>query len=211
VPIPALSSSGTLPPFSGSAATDHAGVSPYKTTMRDIAERFCATKERVDLFRNWIRHRKALVALGFTGAQWVAGSFFEDIETIRGRPPGDIDMVYLVHPPTFTIPVDQLNFLRTNHGLLDRALVKSNYHCDVFFLNVGFPMFKVRSQLTYLFGLFSHQRSTHLWKGMLEVPLNADDDDALAYLDSLLHPVGIADAASVTIIVPTTPQKSSST
>jgi hypothetical protein len=30
--------------------------------------------------------------------------------------------------------------------------------------------------------LFGHQRSSHLWKGMLRLPLQSDDVDALAHL-----------------------------
>lgn len=37
----------------------------------------------------------------------------------------------------------------------------------------------------YWFGLFSHQRETSLWKGMIKVPMQAqaDDDSALELLD----------------------------
>ena len=36
-------------------------------------------------------------------------------------------------------------------------------------------------QTKYWFGLFSHQRDTFLWKGMLEIPLTDDTDVAALF------------------------------
>ena len=35
----------------------------------------------------------------------------------------------------------------------------------------------------YWFGLFTHQRETFIWKGMLEISLQDDDESALELLD----------------------------
>jgi len=50
-------------------------------------------------------YRAALRDLGLNGVQWINGSFCEDVERTRGRPPGDIDLVSLiVRPPTAQSP-----------------------------------------------------------------------------------------------------------
>jgi hypothetical protein len=185
VAIPPLNPSGTLPPFTGASSGDP-GMSPYIATMREISGRFCTTQARADLFRDWVRYRKALVALGLTGFQWIDGSYCEDIERIRARGPADIDIVNLVvRPPALLAPAAWLPVYNANIHLFDRAQVKAAFRCDSFFVDVGFPAFAVHAQLTYYFGLFTHQRISHLWKGMLQVPLSADDDDALNFVDSL--------------------------
>jgi hypothetical protein len=97
--IPALTISGVLPPFIANPAV-RGGTSPYLTSMSELATRFCTTQPRADLFRGLVRLRKELIAFGFTqGAQWIDGSFCEDVERNRGRPPADIDIVTLTVPP----------------------------------------------------------------------------------------------------------------
>jgi hypothetical protein len=43
----------------------------------------------------------------------------------------------------------------------------------------------VANRIAYWFGLFSHQRTSNLWKGMVQIPLLADDEDALAVIDAM--------------------------
>lgn len=154
--------------------------------MREIAEKFCTTEARVDLLRSWVRHRKALAALGLSGHQWIDGSFCEDVERLRGRAPADIDVVSLiVRPPVLHGPAAWAAVVNANAPLFDRAQVKAAFHCDSFMVDIGFPAFAVYPQLLYYFGLFTHQRVTHLWKGLIQVPFPADDDAALAFVDTL--------------------------
>jgi hypothetical protein len=91
----------------------------------------------------------------------------------------------LVRPNALITPAAIQAVLAANPALFDRVQVKKNFLCDAFLVDVGFPAFAVHRQLTYFFGLFTHQRASHLWKGMLQVPLLADDDAALNFVDSL--------------------------
>jgi hypothetical protein len=51
------------------------------------------------------------------------------------------------------------------------------------------------TQTRYWYGLFSHRRGDALWKGMLQLPLESDDDAATALLDARLNP-GSEDAGA---------------
>jgi hypothetical protein len=156
--------------------------------MSEIAQRFCTSQIRVDLFRGLLAYRAELVALGFTGIQWIDGSFCEDCEQHRGKPPADIDLVNLVLAPWGLTPADIQALWNGRPELFQRNQVKARYHCDAFFLNTGLPAFAVHPQLTYWYGLFTHQRATYQWKGMLQVPLLSDDANALAHVNTLTFP-----------------------
>jgi len=39
---------------------------------------------------------------------------------------------------------------------------------------------------SYWYGLFSHQRETAVWKGMIELPLASDDEAAVKILEGVL-------------------------
>ena len=117
------------------------------------------------------------------GFQWIDGSFLEDCERNRGRPPNDVDLV------TFARRPDQYNqdakwrvFVEANDDLFNRKKVKETYRCDAFYVDLFLPPEAVVSRTRYWFGLFSHQRSSYLWKGLIEVPLVDDDDGARALL-----------------------------
>jgi len=57
---------------------------------------------------------------------------------------------------------------------------KANFRCDARFVDLRLGAYDVVSQARYWFGLFSHQRVTAIWKGMLEVDLLQNDVDANA-------------------------------
>lgn len=66
------------------------------------------------------------------------------------------------------------------------AEAKRLHNCDAYFVDMG----RVRPHLLvdhtrYWFGLFSHQRATALWKGMVQVPLISDDIQAQIMLQNL--------------------------
>jgi hypothetical protein len=155
--------------------------------MSDVAHALCTSQERVDLFEGLVRFRKDLVAAGLDdGVQWLDGSFCENVEALRGRSPGDIDLVTLFRrPPTFSTSADWAAFVTSNAALFDRGQVRANYRCDAFFLDAGISAHMVLPQITYWFGLFTHQRDTLTWKGMVVVPLQSDDIAALAYAHAL--------------------------
>lgn len=103
----------------------------------------------------------------------------EDCESNRGRPPRDVDIVTFARRPTQHQKQDEWDqFVAANQNVFSTRTVKAAHSCDAFYVDLYLPPELVVSRSRYWFGLFSHQRSTYLWKGMLEVPLV--DDDAAA-------------------------------
>lgn len=181
--IPGFNQSGVLPPFlPNSSPTVPADMSPYKATMLELAQRYGNTPERRVILTGLLDFRDAMRAAGFNnGFQWINGSFVEDCERIRNRPPDDIDVV------TFSRRLGGYNsdqwrlFVRTNPQLFNPGIVKLTYKCDAYFEDLDLPAEAIVSKSRYWFGLFSHQRDTSLWKGLLEIPL-VDNDIAARQL-----------------------------
>jgi hypothetical protein len=180
MPIPALEPSGVLPPYLGDA-TQSANMSPYATTLVEVAQRFCTTDSRKEIFRGLLEHRQRLNAIGFTdGIQWLSGSFLEDIETMDSRAPRDVDVVTFFHVPAGITTVGALQSLVTaNLPLFDHAQAKTTFKVDVQFVNLNNPPKVVVDHTRFWFGLFSHRR-TGLWKGLLQIPLAVGADDTAA-------------------------------
>lgn len=178
MPIPALELSGILPPYVGSA-TDRAAMSPYATTLVEIAQRFCLTEPRKEILRGLLQYRQGLRALGFAqGTQWLSGSFFEDIETLEQRAPQDVDVVTIVRRPPSRI--DQGLFqamIRANQGLFDHDAAKAAFKVDAYFIDLHSIPEHIVDLSRYWFGLFSHRRNG-LWKGLVRIPLDVAADDA---------------------------------
>ncbi|WP_442891816.1 DUF6932 family protein [Dissulfurispira sp.] len=66
---------------------------------------------------------------------------------------------------------------------MTRRKAKKIYLCDAYFVDMtSHPGFLI-NQTAYWFGLFSHQRDTFLWKGMLQVSLG-DDKEVIDFLNS---------------------------
>jgi hypothetical protein len=181
--IPNMTLSGVLPPYvAGFPDGGPQSMAPYATTMKEIADTLCGTPHRVKLLDGLLNLRRELRTKGLYGVQWLDGSFCENIEMAEGRSPGDIDVVsLLVRPATIKTQADWVAFHAANQHMFDRKSAKANFGCDAFYVEAHFPALWVENQITYWFGLFSHKRDTHLWKGMLKVILNQDDaDDLLA-------------------------------
>jgi hypothetical protein len=108
--------------------------------------------------------------------QWIDGSFLEDAERNRGRPPADIDVVTFAALPPGMHP---RAFRERYADLIYSRLTKSRFQCDAYFVDLGTgsrrPELLV-AQTRYWYGLFSHQRASYLWKGMLQVDLVSDDE-----------------------------------
>lgn len=159
--------------------------------MSEIARHFCTSATRVKLFRGLVDFRKALIGIGITeGIQWIDGSYLENVEVTRKQPPKDIDIVTLFVRPVAlrgSLPA-WTAFFNANKALFDRLQTKAKYGVDASPIDVGLPAFQVYSQITYWYSLFTHQRVSYLWKGILAVQLVGDDDDALAYVDTLTFP-----------------------
>lgn len=142
------------------------------------------TPERRALISGLLDYRESLRAIGITsGFQLIDGSFTEDCEAVKGRPPGDIDLVTYAYLPVAQMQV--MGFITSNIALFNPALAKQNFHCEAFFVDMAKNAELIIEDTLYWNGLFSHQRSTFMWKGMLRVPLIADDAAARAELAAI--------------------------
>ena len=74
-------------------------------------------------------------------------------------------------------------FVAANRAVFDPTQNKSQYKCDAYFVDGNTNMVSLITQVTYWHGLFGHKRSSHMWKGMLRVPLVSDDTAALSHLN----------------------------
>lgn len=202
--IPAFTTSGVLPPFTGDSAAQRANASPYKVAMTDIVNRFATSIERITILEGLLAYREKLRTVGFTdGFQWIDGSFVEDCESAnnRGRAPADVDVVTYVYRPLNSqgngyMEKDELMpIVMANPDLFIPQHSKSTYHCDAYHEDLCMPSHMLVEKTAYWFGLFSHSRVSNLWKGILSVPMHSDDAAARAILDAkkqeiLTQPVG---------------------
>jgi len=183
--IPDHNQSGVLPPFlPGLTPAIEGATSPYRVSLLNLAKRFSINEERIKILNGFIAYRNALRAVGFNhGFQWIDGSFVEDAEYILGRPPADIDLItFATRPEKYSDQENWRNFLRSRPDLFDPKESKKQYLCDAYFVDLQTnPLFLV-NQTKYWFGLFSHQRETFQWKGMLEISIAEDDAEVLAFI-----------------------------
>ncbi len=119
------------------------------------------------------------------GFQWIDGSFVEDVETSQKRPPADIDIVTFAPLPSFPDSAARQTWIKQNLALFDTTQTKDAYQCDAYFVDLGKRPDLLVDDSRYWFGLFSHQRGTSLWKGMIQIPMVLDDDSASDYLDTI--------------------------
>ncbi|MBM2839431.1 MAG: hypothetical protein HW415_2056 [Deltaproteobacteria bacterium] len=182
--IPVCNQSGVLPPFlPGVSPIEPGAMAPYRVSLLDVAHRYATSDERLKILKGFLTYREELRLLGFDqGFQWIDGSFVENIEANSGRPPRDIDLITFAHRPFQYTDNDVWRaFLETRSDLFNPELSKGRYFCDAYFVDMtSHPRYLI-NQTKYWFGLFSHQRETYLWKGMLEIPL-CDDTEVAAFL-----------------------------
>ncbi len=182
--IPPFDVGGVLPSFSGADATNPADRSPYRVTIDDIVGRFATCDNRAKLLLGLNNYRAHLLSGGFVhGHQWIDGSFVEDVERLRGRPPKDIDLVTVFHRPSQYVGNDvqwQLDYRsRLHRNFFEAKLMKQQFSCDTYCIDMDHsPNSLIRSS-SYWLGLFSEQRSTSRRKGIVEVPLMTDPAEAV--------------------------------
>lgn len=177
--IPGFTDDGVLPPFINDNPTSSQNMSPYPVGIAEFVQHFSSTTERIAILNGLLDYRAALVATGITGFQWLGGSFLEEVEVWRSRPPADIDVVTVFHRPTTSISnADWIPILQgpQGHLFIDQALTKQIYKCDAYIIDMNEPVKSVVNSTRFWFGLFSHQRDTSLWKGMLSVELDTQQD-----------------------------------
>lgn len=182
--IPQMNASQVLPPFVGEDPGMKAAMSPYKVSVLAVVERFATSLARVEILRGLLSYRQALVGVGLgAGYQWLDGSFVEDVEVARQRAPRDIDIVTFASTPAD--PVERDAWIQANMRLFDPRATKRDYMCDAYFVDLRNRPELLVDDTRYWFGLFSHQRETALWKGILQVPIASDDVLAVAKLDMI--------------------------
>lgn len=183
--IPNNSHDGVLPPFvPGGSPQDCGSVAPYRAELLEVAQRYATSKARIEILQGLVAYREALRSIGIhDGFQWIDGSFVENCESIRRRPPSDVDIVtFAFRPAHLSDRSTWQTFIASRPDLFDPNTTKKIYHCDAYFVDLTVHPVHVVGQTRYWFGLFSHQRDTYLWKGMLEIPIAQDDTEVLAYL-----------------------------
>jgi hypothetical protein len=136
--------------------------------------------ERVEVLLGLLDYRAALASHGIVkGFQWLDGSFVEDCEAIRGRAPADIDVVtFFWRPTNVRRSANWLKFVEAHEDLFDPLRLKAKFKCDAYHVDLDAGAEATVLNTSYWFGLFSHQRDTQLWKGMLRVPLDASSNEA---------------------------------
>lgn len=183
--IPEFTISGFLPPFLSDDPTNPGAVAPYRVSLLEIAHRFAINTERRNILKGLVNYRTAIRSEGFTsGFQWLDGSFVEDCEGHRGRPPGDIDIIsFAFRPSAYNTEDKWKEFISARPDLFDPEQSKETYCCDAYFVDLTRHPIYLVNLTKYWYSLFSHQRETLLWKGMLEVSIEEDDSDVIAFLN----------------------------
>lgn len=129
--------------------------------------------------------RKTMHNAGITnGFQWINGSFTEDVETLEGRAPRDIDVL------TFYKDVPEEKLQGIMNAFPEFAYPqksKETFQVDHYTVDISFPQGEAIVRLiNYWIQLFSHNRNG-IWKGMVELELNTpqEDSNALTYLQGV--------------------------
>ena len=145
--------------------------------MLEFVRRFAVTDARIIICQGLLDYRGEIRKLGVHGFQWFDGSFVEDVEKFRPkRPqPEDIDVVTFADFPDLSDP--QLVALQ------DTA--KGTMHVDGYYVSTVAQGSWIVEMTAYWFGLFGHRRGDGLWKGMVQVDLGTDDNDAVRHLQSV--------------------------
>lgn len=155
-------------------------MSPYQATMTEVVRRFATSPERVAIIEGLLAYREKLTSLGIVdGFQWIDGSFVENVEVLRGRAPADVDVVTFARRPSHVADdAAWVVFFKSNLDVFVPAQAKAQFSCDAYFVDLNKKPEIVVDDTRYWFGLFSHQRTSALWKGMVAIPLSSDDQAA---------------------------------
>jgi hypothetical protein len=179
--IPSFGLGNVLPPF---VSADAAGMfgsqgSPYPATLVEFVDRFCTSPERAAILTGFIAFREALRSEGFVaGFQWVDGSFVENCEVFWQRPPNDVDVVSaLYRPGHLKDDSDWRDFVMSRRAeIFNPAWTKNQFKCDSYYIDLDGDPTVIAEHAAYWVGLFSHQRDTFRWKGMVRVDFDVTDD-----------------------------------
>jgi len=147
--------------------------------MCTFCQRFGGSPERRLILSGLLDLRDALRTAGIVeGFQWLNGSFVEDVETLRGRAPADIDVVTFC---AFGDVTQQQRLMQKVPEAFDPASAKATYKVDHYFVqtDVSEDQASVAAFLArwaaYWYSMWAHQRGTQLWKGFVSVPLDSNE------------------------------------
>lgn len=169
MPIPKALPTGILPPFLKSPVRRE-DVSPYLTTPSELVERYATSPGRIRILEGLLAYRAELRRVGLSGGfQWIDGSFVETLQ----RDPNDVDVVTISALPHSWKPEDE--------HLFKTAEARKRFLCDAYFVDLaGADASWAVLESVYWYGLFSHQRQTQRWKGLVQIELVTPDHDAAA-------------------------------
>ncbi|TGV09037.1 hypothetical protein EN816_31545 [Mesorhizobium sp. M8A.F.Ca.ET.173.01.1.1] len=182
--IPAWNLAGVLPPIRPGEEGHGNDRSPYAATMLDVVDRFGTNNDRRVILSGLLDYRQALYHLNIVeGFQWLNGSFTEDVESLQGRSPNDVDVVTF-----FKLPAGetQASLWPQLHHLFDVGHTKQVFRVD------GYPMLLAEvmedrhvHQIAYWYSMWGHTRDRN-WKGFLRVNLDPHaDTDARQLLEAI--------------------------
>ncbi|MDQ2730831.1 MAG: hypothetical protein M3Y56_04165 [Armatimonadota bacterium] len=160
-------------------------MSPYPSTVAEFVTHFGTSDNRKQILSGWIKHRQELRKIGIRkGMQWLDGSFVEDKE------PHDLDVVSFSYRPSGKRRTATFHGFATSHInlLFDRPQIKATDMLDFLFVDLDMSSEGLVAATAYWLHLFSHQRSTFSWKGIVQVRLE-DELDETRLLSTILLPV----------------------
>lgn len=186
--IPDWDIHGVLPPIRPGATPVSSDRSPYRTSAEGLCRRFGQTAERRRILRGLISLRVELRQAGLSDAfQWVDGSFSEDVESSRGRPPGDIDVVTFA--PLGDV-MQQRRLVATHFDLFDPGRAKARFLVDHYIVATDVTFDADHAGLVaYWYSMWSHRRDDRRWKGFVQLSLAEDDAGAMTWLSNHDQPV----------------------
>ena len=166
MPIPKAELSGLLPPFLKSPLRRD-GVSPYLATSTELVARYATSPHRIRILEGLLAYRSELRRVGVSGGfQWLDGSFVET----RSDEPNDVDVVTVASLPTSYSPSDD--------HLFDAMEAKKRYLCDAYFVDLASgDATGTVTESVYWHSLFSHQRLSQRWKGLVQIEMAPTDGD----------------------------------
>ena len=177
--IPEFDSHGVLPPLRPGEHGASADRAPYPADMLTLCQRFGQSEARAKILRGLLKFRLRLQSIGLDrGFQWLNGSFLEDVERLRGRPPADIDVVTIC-------PLGNQRQLAENAPeLLKPDRIRERYGVDHYFVGTDEPLSDLRGRtIAYWYSMWSRQRESYRWKGFVSVPLPSNDGEALGWMN----------------------------
>lgn len=164
---------GVIPPIAPGERGESQNRSPYEISIVKFVDIFSTSPERINILLGLLNYRQYLYSIGIKeGLQWVNGSFTENVEILRDRPPADIDLVSIFDLSN----KDDDWWARNESTLFNHAHIKQSFKVDGYWIDSSQPMCESIGEVTYWYSMWSHQRDTDIWKGFFTMPLSAEDD-----------------------------------